>query len=434
LAAVLSKNAFVVTLDLSCNELSKGCARAVATLLTTNSALATFNLSGNSFDDSVGVTFADAIAVNLSISKLNLSHNQFGEQAGVALGAAFETNTLLHELDLSWNKFRGEGGAALAVGCVKSSSLRKLNLTQNGLGDAGAIAIAAELKENRVLLELRLSRCRIQKAGSIALADALANDEPALQLLDLSCNPIGDLAAALPDGDAGILTWLDTCVKNHTLNTLDMRRVSNAATTSTRVWNFIQRSADLNVAIVERERVERTLKQTQVHAETLAATQTKISDLQGVLQTKLTAQDSTNLGAVIGEIGMCKESVAKLAGAAVRKAWGELSKVPAKVNDVVREDGPQVTAAREACVEAIATYPGDFERPVTAAYEAYVAAPGGSTADSGLVKFQAGYTALSGVCAFKAAERAYSKALAVGGAAAAAAAANVAFTTGYGIP
>lgn len=433
IATVLKKNSAVLTLDLSRNEMSRGCARALSLMLSTNSTITTLNLSENLFDDSVGTILADAIAVNLSIAKLNMSHNQFGDPAGAAMGAAFESNTLLHELDLSWNNFRGEGGAALAGGCIKSSSLRKLNLTQNGLGNAGAVAIAAELKENRVLLELRLSRCRIQRDGSIALAQALEN-EPSLQLLDLSGNPIGDPSPEVDEGDAGILVWLETCAKNHTLGTLDMRRVSNRATTSAKVFNFIQRSSVLHNAIITREEVERALTHAQAHADTLAGKQTVIGELQEALKAKLAAQDSTDLGALVGRIGVCKDQLAKLAGPKVWDAWRELQRVPATVLEVLKDDGALINAARDACRQAIAANPADSERPVMAAYEAYVAAPGGSSADVGEVKYQAGYSALSGVCAFGAAEQAFAKGLAEGGEEAAAAAANTAFATGFGHP
>jgi len=432
LAAVLAKNTTVETLDLSDNEMSRGCAKALTTLVATNTHITYLNLSRNAFDDAVGLALADAIGSNRAIETLNLSHNNFGEQCGEALGSAIEANGVLVDLDLSWNKFRGAGGAAVAVGAIKSASLKTLDLTQNGLGDAGAEAIAAVLGDNKTLEELKLARTRIQKAGSMALAKALET-ETSLRLLELSGNAIGDPKSDAPDADEGILVWLKTCSVNHKLQTLDMRRVSNCASTSTQVWNFIQRSADLHSAIVTREGVERALKQAEHHATALDQKRVELEDLEAAHRTRLDEQNGAGLGATIGKIALLKAQLARLAGGKVATAWADLTALPSRAHNLIRPDGTPITAARDACAAALASDPTDAERPITAAYEAYVSAPGGAAADVGEAKFQAGYAALSGACAAEAAKVAFA-AVAEHDEAAAAAAANAAFVTGFGVP
>jgi hypothetical protein len=91
-----------------------------------------------------------------------------------------------------------------------------------------------------------------------------------VEVLDLSGNPVGDpnptfgtnaAQTAATDGDSGIVCWFNACLKNMTLKSLDLRRVANSAATSRRVWNFVQRSSELQSAVAARDHAAQSLKQ-----------------------------------------------------------------------------------------------------------------------------------------------------------------------------
>ena len=84
-----------------------------------------------------------------------------------------------------------------------------LQLVHTHVGDASALSLAAALDRGVMprLWRLELTNAAIGDAGLVALAPALWR-RPALKILDLSCNPLGDedLAALLaPPPPAGAL-------------------------------------------------------------------------------------------------------------------------------------------------------------------------------------------------------------------------------------
>jgi len=180
-------------------------------------------------------SICDGVRGSCSLRKLRWCNCRFGDDRAVALAEALRVNTSLTELDVVDNGIGADGACALAASLTVSISngecvgvgdvgdgrwdhpaLRVLDLSWNKIGDAGCEGIGRMLQTNSCLTELRCDDCGIGSDGLCGLSRGL-RCSPSLTKLSLRSmrgNHVdGDGAVAL-----GEALRVNTCLTALDLN------------------------------------------------------------------------------------------------------------------------------------------------------------------------------------------------------------------------
>jgi Ran GTPase-activating protein (RanGAP) involved in mRNA processing and transport len=132
---------------------------------------------------------------NCTLRYLLLDHNPLGDAGARALSEAMSGNPDLRILSLRYNLIGPDGADALSRHVIGGMRLTELRLRGNRIGDVGAAAIAAALLRGSVTVHvLDLMDNGITAEGATALSRATAA-APALEVLELDANPIGEAGA-----------------------------------------------------------------------------------------------------------------------------------------------------------------------------------------------------------------------------------------------
>lgn len=181
-------------LNASSNYLPADATRAFATAIALNETLESLDLSLNAFSDSVAEQLGIALAANDTLRRLDLAAFEAGGVADVdeAIGGGVGASSGSER----GPRIRGRGCTALSHGLRANTRLEVLNLSRHSVRNEGCLALAASLHGSG-LRDLRLADNNIGDRGCMALADELQGPTPVttLQSLDLSGNPISDVAA-----------------------------------------------------------------------------------------------------------------------------------------------------------------------------------------------------------------------------------------------
>ena len=186
----------VTSLYLSDKMLGPGSAAVVAAGLSVNGVLKSLNLRLNVIRDEGAAAIADALAVNGVLTKLNLRHNGIGPEGAKAIGKALAVNEVLTDLNLSRNNIGGETGwikasevegeskdvgakviyqgreMVVSVGVDSDGDLQLVDVVQTGV-----LAIAKALEVNEVLKSIDLRVNNLGDEGEKAIRDAVSRRE-----------------------------------------------------------------------------------------------------------------------------------------------------------------------------------------------------------------------------------------------------------------
>ena len=195
----VSRQGHLQRLSLASNELLDDGAAAVAAMLARKTcSLQHLDLESNGILGPGGIALSEAIGRNTSLTTLKLSENSCGvPPAAKALAAGLVANKSLRHLELRWWSLSGGSLAALGRAVGAHPALEVLDLSFNDVGDAGARAMAAALEQIggcAALRILKMSDCSVAAGGARAFAKALRANT-ALRVLDLGGNDELTLAA-----------------------------------------------------------------------------------------------------------------------------------------------------------------------------------------------------------------------------------------------
>ena len=195
IAELLSQTAYLVELDLSCNELpaagmvkilnkmqshasnftrlnisknglNDDAAHGIAIFLFHNPQLKELDLSCNYLQAAGTIKICEAMRCFSSLTKLNVSNNNISGEAANDLGAVLLQNSLLEELNLSYNNFGILGSSHIIHTMEKMSHLVKLNISNIGITNTTIDDIVTVLNNNNKLEELTLSHNNINAVGA----------------------------------------------------------------------------------------------------------------------------------------------------------------------------------------------------------------------------------------------------------------------------
>jgi hypothetical protein len=92
------------------------------------------NLEANNIGDQAAIEIFQTIQKNVYLKKLNLSKNNLTNLCTKALAECITINDTLEELYLHYNKIQGDGAVILFKGLLKNAYLKVLDLSWNSLG------------------------------------------------------------------------------------------------------------------------------------------------------------------------------------------------------------------------------------------------------------------------------------------------------------
>ena len=113
-----------------------------------------------------------------------------GSTGLICLATALRVHPAVTVLNLANNKFGAPGVQALASIIKHAPCLQRLSISNITLLDGGLILLASALRHNKTLIAIDMVGCDISDEG-VQLAHAV-QEHPALTVLDLSRNKIGD--------------------------------------------------------------------------------------------------------------------------------------------------------------------------------------------------------------------------------------------------
>ncbi|GFS11636.1 NACHT, LRR and PYD domains-containing protein 5 [Elysia marginata] len=200
LAAALTDNCTVHSLDLRLNTIDNTGAEALAGLLRSSKTLRELNLSSCGLSQQSLRTVVAAVGANRSLFDLDLSFLEIGDDSGPCVRDMLRTNAGLRKLRLRSNNLSWSGCYVIAEGLTRNTGLQVLDLSRNTLEDAGIQALAKFLPDTSIS-ELYVENCGITSSGCEHLGDVVTRCKR-LKTLDASTNlltdvGIGKLASAL---------------------------------------------------------------------------------------------------------------------------------------------------------------------------------------------------------------------------------------------
>ena len=141
-------------LDLSCNDISAGDTKPLASLLQSHKGLVRLDLCHNNLEMSHLVQGLQCLT---DLEQLDLSHNNISSDGAASLACAFRYLTKLSILQLSHNNISSDGAASLACAVRYLTKLYYLCLSQNNIGSDGMIALVHGLSCLTKLRHLNIS-------------------------------------------------------------------------------------------------------------------------------------------------------------------------------------------------------------------------------------------------------------------------------------
>ena len=228
LAAALSANHVMTSLDVRDNELGPmGLAALLTTLTHKNSAVSRLDLGKNRMDNNAAALLAARIAAASNRQSKYVKGTGGGARddgtrltpplTDVCLNDCHIDDNALRHLALALEKHRGlapvpDMPPGVEISTSSLRSLTHLSLAGNVIGNVGAAHLGRALAVNHGLVRLNLNWNRIGPAGAAALADGLAENRH-LEYLSLAWNGLGD---------TGGVALGDMLRHNRGLRTLDM--------------------------------------------------------------------------------------------------------------------------------------------------------------------------------------------------------------------
>ncbi|XP_049866225.1 leucine-rich repeat-containing protein 74B-like [Pectinophora gossypiella] len=188
LGELLGENRSLKELILAqCRIGPEGLERLIPSLHHAN--LDVLDLSKNQLCDDGVKMLAEKITRGANINKLNLSYNNLGLASAEALARALEFNVRsITHLDLSWNLMYHPKALKVLVKALSGSKvLQELDLSWNAMmgGD-----FLGDLLTTGTLQKLNMSNNKLALQSIESITEKLRSAK-ALQVLNLSCNPIG---------------------------------------------------------------------------------------------------------------------------------------------------------------------------------------------------------------------------------------------------
>ena len=207
-------------LGLASNCIGDDGARAVAHALRGCEVLSVLDLSGNGIHDAGAEALSDALRSCCKLQRFSLASNCIGDDGARAVAHALRGCELLSVLDLSGNSIQDAGTEALSE-ALKCCKLQRFSLASNSIGPSGALA--GVLKHVYISLDiLDLSCNRLGDVGIVGLVGGLKHCSCLKQLHAIAtCNQLATLNLSDNEiGDSGALClgkYLKDCNCLHTL-------------------------------------------------------------------------------------------------------------------------------------------------------------------------------------------------------------------------
>ncbi|EFC43037.1 leucine-rich repeat-containing protein [Naegleria gruberi] len=215
IARMLKINSSIQHLSLRSNSISERGASDIADSLKENRNLLSFDFSYNAIEDKGGMKMADMLEENITLKFLNLSSCDLKTSSVIKLAISVRHHPSLQELRIGktlCNSKKEESLQHLAEIFRVNTVIRSLDLSFQSISDSGINTFFQGIKLCRTLTHLRLGANCITMSVDV-IAKYLENPNCAIQLLDLSANRI--------DSDGGI--QIAKClIKNKTLTYLDL--------------------------------------------------------------------------------------------------------------------------------------------------------------------------------------------------------------------
>lgn len=166
---------------------------ALAAALSDNTHLATLNASGKPLTDVALAAIATMLRVNTGLRSLAIGDKELGDTGLAALLPGLTTNRTLTRLDLSFKGLTEAAAASLETLSSASTAIETLVLARNQLGDVGAKAFFAGVSarvDPNPLRVLVLTQCRLSSAAVSFAADSWHRLSCVTELV-LSSNALG---------------------------------------------------------------------------------------------------------------------------------------------------------------------------------------------------------------------------------------------------
>ncbi|KPA81472.1 putative paraflagellar rod component [Leptomonas pyrrhocoris] len=238
LSQALRTNTVVRSLNLSHNSIGDRGATYLAALFRENSSVASLDLSSNSIGNRGAQALCDCFYANRGLQVVNLSNNVMDMEGVNSLTDVLRKNHKLREINMAKTRVPEEFSTAVQTACAlnrecpavknayyslcdNDTSLSQLhlhNLTdERAIDDESMRSICSALHSKAFVYELDVSGNKIGAAGCAQLASVLSAEACRIMRLNLSNNPIDDVAAA----------ELAKCFSNNTtLTNIDLRQTN----------------------------------------------------------------------------------------------------------------------------------------------------------------------------------------------------------------
>jgi Ran GTPase-activating protein (RanGAP) involved in mRNA processing and transport len=196
-------------LNMTCNEINRLAATALATYVANNTTLASLILSQTDLDDYECQLFVVAATENDSLTELDLSNNEIGMSeispvlkkrngsGAEALAAILSLDDCrIESLNLRWNHIKLQGGHDLVRSLNHNTSLLHLDLAYNSLGNRAGEMLGSALLCNQTLVTLQLANNNIEGSGCFTICIGILENF-SLKYVCLDNNPLAELGAVM---------------------------------------------------------------------------------------------------------------------------------------------------------------------------------------------------------------------------------------------
>lgn len=139
---------------------------------------------------------------HIALRELLVGHNDITEAGALELAGVLSRIYTLESIDLGENQIGARGATAIlrVLAAMSASPMDTIRFRECEIGDVGAAAVALVISRRGCRFVL-LSDNGISAAGAKAISDSVRECSATMSVLDLSCNPIGDVGVSyLLDG------------------------------------------------------------------------------------------------------------------------------------------------------------------------------------------------------------------------------------------
>jgi Ran GTPase-activating protein (RanGAP) involved in mRNA processing and transport len=163
LAAAISGNNTLISLDLSDNKIDDKGIIELANALASKHALATLNLSGNLISKAGAEAIHKAFGPGQhALVELQLSRNNLGDDGAAQIAELIKVNPHLTTVNIAGNKIGNRGANSLAAAIQSTDSdIVSIDLSNNDIGNEGALALSKAYDANKVIIEINLSNNKL---------------------------------------------------------------------------------------------------------------------------------------------------------------------------------------------------------------------------------------------------------------------------------